>query len=368
MWDTLGSGDRVRPLTTRRAVDLLRCMLETPSPSGEEGRLARLLCDQARGLGLETRIDRAGNLVAETGIGGGPAVLLLGHMDTIPGTVPVRVERGRLYGRGAVDAKGPLAAMLCAAAASAGLPARLTVVAAVEEETPQSRGAVHLLDTVAPPDLLVIGEPGGWTSVVIGYKGKLDLEYRVRRPATHPSNPVEKAAEAAVGFWSDLLDLLGPRRSHAAFGQPAATLLRVAGGMEEATLAVDCRLPPGFDDRALVEALRARAHGGEVRVIHSVPAVLAERSNPVARSLSASIRRHGAVPVPKVKTATSDMNTVAERWRPAMAAYGPGDSTLDHTGDEHVEIEEYLSAVSVLAGALEELADEPVPEQKVTTS
>jgi LysW-gamma-L-lysine carboxypeptidase len=352
----------------RCAVELLRSMLEIPSPSGDERRLARFLHDRLGDLGLDGHIDGAGNLVAGNGLGGGPAVLLLGHMDTIPGAVPVRVQGRRLYGRGAVDAKGPLAAMLCAAAACAGLPARLTVVGAVEEETPRSRGAVHLLDTVAAPDLLIIGEPSGWTSVVIGYKGKLDLEYRVRRPATHPSNPAEKATEAAVRFWGDLLDLLGPQRDHGAFAQPAATLLRVDGNMEEATLAIDCRLPPGFDQRGLVEALRARARGGEVRVVNQVRAVLAERSNPVARSLSASIRRHGAVPVPKVKTATSDMNTVAERWRPPMAAYGPGDSTLDHSEDEHVEIEEYLSAISVLAGALEELAEEPVPEERVTAS
>jgi LysW-gamma-L-lysine carboxypeptidase len=221
---------------------------------------------------------------------------------------------------------------------------------------------------MAPPDLLIVGEPSGWTSVVLGYKGKLDLEYRVHRPATHPSNPAEKAAEVAIRFWGDLLGLLGPARSHAAFDQPAVTLRRVAGDMEEATLAIDCRLPPGFDAPALVEALRARAGGGELRVVNMVRAALAGRSNPVARSLSASIRRHGAIPVPKVKTATSDMNTVAERWRRPMAAYGPGDSTLDHTGEEHVEIEEYLSAVSVLAGALEELSSEPVGEERVTAS
>ena len=350
----------------RRAVGLLRSMVEIPSPSAGEGRLARFLAGELPGLGFATRTDRAGNLIAETGLAGGPAVMLLGHMDTIPGTVPVRLERDRLYGRGAVDAKGPLAAMICAAAACARLPARLTVVGAVEEETPRSRGAVHLLGTTAPPDLLIIGEPSGWASVVIGYKGKLDLEYRVRRPATHPSNPASKATEAAVAFWGDLLDLLGPERDHGAFARPAATLRHMAGSMEEATLAVDCRLPPGFDARGLVESLRApaRARGGEVRVVNAVGAVLAGRSNPVARSLSAGIRRHGGLPVPKVKTATSDMNTVAERWQAPMAAYGPGDSALDHADDEHVEIEEYLSAISVLATALEELASEPVSQQE----
>jgi len=235
-------------------------------------------------------------------------------------------------------------------------------VAGTVEEERRSRGAAHLVETLAAPDLLVVGEPGGWSSVVLGYKGKLDLDYQVRRPSTHSTNPAPKAGELAVAFWQDVLEELGPDRDHARFDAPAATLRRVEGDMLEASLTVDCRLPPGFDRDRFLAALDRRAGDGTVTVLHHVPAVRAGRANPVARGLSAAIRRHGGHPRPLLKTGTADMNLVAPSWPVPMAAYGPGDSTLDHTDDEHVEVEEYLRAVAVLTTALDELAGVTGPD------
>ena len=86
--------------------------------------------------GFRASVDDAGNAVGE--IGDGPMhVVLLGHIDTVPGEIDVRIEAGELVGRGAVDAKGPLAAFVAAATTPvAGL--RVTVVGAVEEESPTS--------------------------------------------------------------------------------------------------------------------------------------------------------------------------------------------------------------------------------------
>jgi [amino group carrier protein]-lysine/ornithine hydrolase len=338
-----------------RAVELLGELLAIPSPSGGEERLARFLAGAMAELGLDARVDEAGNVIGQTGTGTGPTLLLLGHMDTVDRPMAVRRDGTRLYGRGAADAKGPLAAMVCAAAARPGFPGTLRVAGTVEEER-RSRGAAHLVATLPAPDLLVVGEPSGWSSVVLGYKGKLDLEYRVRRPSTHSTNPAAKAGELAVAFWLAVLEQLGPDRDHARFDHPAATLRAVEGDMLEASLTVDCRLPPGFDREEFLAALGERADGGTVTVLHHVPAVRAGRGNPVARSLSAAIRRHGGQPRPLLKTGTADMNLVAPAWPVPMAAYGPGDSTLDHTDDEHVELEEYLKAVAVLTTALDELA------------
>jgi LysW-gamma-L-lysine carboxypeptidase len=243
---------------------------------------------------------------------------------------------------------------VCAAAARPDFPGTLRVAGTVEEER-RSRGAAHLVRTLPAPDLLVVGEPSGWSSVVLGYKGKLDLEYRVERPSTHSTNPAAKASELAVAFWLALLEQLGPERDHARFDRPAATLRAVEGDMLAATLTVDCRLPPAFDREGFLAALQGRTDGGSVRVLHHVPAVRAARGNPVARALSAAIRRQGGRPRPKLKTGTADMNLVAAAWPVPMAAYGPGDSSLDHTDDEHVRVDEYLRAVAVLAGALDEL-------------
>ena len=85
-------------------------------PVGQESTLAHYLVEQAQLLGLHSYVDDVGNWVASThsfkGYTGSQPIILLGHMDTVSGYIPVRIQDGVLFGRGAVDAKGPLAAFL----------------------------------------------------------------------------------------------------------------------------------------------------------------------------------------------------------------------------------------------------------------
>jgi [amino group carrier protein]-lysine/ornithine hydrolase len=354
--------ERTRPATwaadQSAAIELLRKMLEIPSPSYAEAELASFLAAELPSLGFSTEVDAAGNLVAELVRGDGPTVLLLGHLDTVAGQLPVRQQDGRLYGRGAVDAKGPLATMICAAAAAERFAGRLLVIGAVEEETALSRGAMHVRANQPAPAALIIGEPSGWQSVVLGYKGKLDVDYRVECPPTHPSNPVPKATELAAGCWQQVLELLGPDAGHDRFDQPGPTLVSIAGDLCTATAEISIRTPPGFDPDGFLAALAGRLPAGELVPVNSVAACRVGRNDPVVRALTAAIRRRDARPVAKVKTATSDMNTLAEAWQVPMATYGPGDSTLDHSAEEHLVIAEYLAAIEVLGSALVTLGTE----------
>src|SRR3989442_611144 len=194
MTAVVGQVARPTSLSDADALALLRGMLEIPSPSHREQRLATFVVEAMRGLGFTAGVDAAGNAVGELRHGPGPTVMLLGHLDTVDGEIAVVHRDGRLYGRGAVDAKGPLAAMICAAATTA-FAGRVVVVGATEEETPLSRGAVAIRDTHDRPDALIIGEPSGWSGIVLGYKGKLDLHYHVRGAPAHPTSPATKATE-----------------------------------------------------------------------------------------------------------------------------------------------------------------------------
>ncbi|WP_231335640.1 M20/M25/M40 family metallo-hydrolase [Actinomadura graeca] len=354
---------RADPITEDRAVGLLRGMLDIPSPSYAEGALAAFLEREMRSLGFTAHVDDVGNVVGEIGAGDGPTVMLLGHMDTVPGDVPVRTEAGRLYGRGASDAKGPLAAMICAAARTGGSGGRVVVVGAVEEETAPSRGATAVRDTMPPPDALIVGEPSGWSTVVLGYKGKLDLRYEVECEPVHPTRPGLKAAEHAWGCWATLLELLGPGtgpgEGHDSFDRPGPTLVSISGDLVRAEAEFSVRTPPGFDADGFVERLRARTPHGRLSVIGNVGAHRVGRADPVVRALHAGIREHGVRPAAKLKTATADLNVLAEKWRMPMATYGPGDSELDHTPDESIDISGYLRGVSVLTTALDRLAALP---------
>ncbi|MFG1918466.1 M20/M25/M40 family metallo-hydrolase [Micromonospora sp. NPDC048898] len=337
-------------------VGLLRRMVETPSPSGGERGIAQLLVAEMTARRFSARVDAVGNAVGEIGPPGGPTVMLVGHLDTEGATLPVAVRDGRLYGRGSVDAKGALAAMVCAAAASR-FPGRLVVVGAVEEEMPSSRGAHHLGRTHPAPDALLIGEPSGWSSVVLGYKGRTDFRYRVRCAPGHSTRPTPRAAELAAAAWRTFQDAVGPRLSHAVFDLPGTTLHEIRGDLDAAEAVFSVRSPLGFAPDDLLAVLRDRLPEGEITLVSSVPACRVGRRDPVVRALSSAIDGQGVRPTLKVKTATSDMNTLAGYWSVPMACYGPGDSRLDHSADEHLPLDDYLRAIAVLVDALDGLGE-----------
>lgn len=354
-WAFTSSGD----VTETYAVGLLRGMLQIYSACYRERALAGFLVKTMADLGFQAHIDAVGNVIGVIERGDGPTLMLLGHLDTVPGKLPVRSSDGKLYGRGAVDAKGPLAAMICAAAGASDFRGRIVVVGVVEEETPGSRGAMVIRATYDRPDALIVGEPSGWSSVVLGYKGRLDLRYTVTCPATHPTSPAPKASELAVACWAALVDLLGPDASHDVFDRPGATLCQLNAGLTSATVHLNVRTPLGFDGDALVRGLRDRLQAGNLEVLNSVAAYRVGRSDPVARALVSGIRRLDAQPRLLVKTATSDMNTLAEVWDIPMATYGPGDSKLDHSDTEHIVLSDYLRGIDVLSIAISELARLP---------
>src|SRR5439155_154819 len=132
-------------------VEVLRALLDEYSPSGREGAAVHLFLELARCLGLDGHSDAVGNAIAHIGRGP-PTILFLGHIDTVDGALPVRIEDGRLYGRGACDAKGPLAAALIAASRHRGR-GEIIVIGAVGEEL-DSRGTRALLTYHPAPDFL----------------------------------------------------------------------------------------------------------------------------------------------------------------------------------------------------------------------
>ncbi|MFZ1770858.1 MAG: M20/M25/M40 family metallo-hydrolase, partial [Caldilinea sp.] len=109
-------------MNREQAVDLLRGLVAIPSLSHQEAEASAWLAGQMRAAGYDRAfVDTAGNAVGELGAADAARVIvLLGHIDTVPGDIPVRIEATAegdvLYGRGSVDAKGPLATFVAAAA------------------------------------------------------------------------------------------------------------------------------------------------------------------------------------------------------------------------------------------------------------
>lgn len=342
-------------------VAFLKGLVAIPSPSGEEDAVAEFLVKRMTALGFRARRDEVGNVIGELGNQQAEReIVLLGHMDTVPGLIPVRQEDDRLYGRGAVDAKGPLATFVLAAARAAPLSndVRLVVIGAIEEET-HSRGAHHLARARPSPNCVIIGEPSGWQGITLGYKGALNLNYRLVRPAGHSAGGQPAPAEEAVAFWSWLrsyAQVLNRGSTHR-FNtlDPTLRVIRTFGDGLKAGVKMDVelRLPPGIDVAALQQRIRAWNDGGaEVAFPYSEPPFRAEKNTAPVRALLRAIRAVGGQPRFKLKTGTSDMNVVSPAWGCPSVAYGPGDSSFDHTPDEHISIKEYHQAIRVMTQAL----------------
>ena len=337
-------------------IELLEGLLQRYSPSYQEADAVNYLVAQLSAAGFNAVVDEAGNAVGV--LGDGPCeVMMLGHIDTVPGFIDVQREGDRLYGRGSVDAKGPLACF-AAATTRAGVRAgyRFVVIGAVGEEG-DSRGAQFVRDHYRP-DMLIIGEPSSWDRVTLGYKGSTWFEYEVKRTLAHTSANVESACQAAVSYWNRVMDRstqwnVGRLRM---FDQLIPSLRemqsRSDGFVETAQLKFNVRLPLGISVGEADALVRGPAAEAELKLVEGCPAYRAEKNTPLVRSFLAAIRQHGGSPTFSVKSGTSDMNITAPFWQCPAVAYGPGDSDLDHTPHEHVLISEYQRAIQVLAGVL----------------
>jgi len=358
--------DAVPETQTRIEIDeqgaaILEELVATPSVSGNERHACDVFARRARGLGLWAHIDQAGNAVAVRGplSGARREIVLLGHIDTVPGTIRVRREGDVLHGRGTVDAKGPLVAMLLAAA-RAELPRDVTVrvAGAVGEETPRSPGARFIAQTWRTPDACIIGEPSGWDGVTLGYKGRCVATLRVERDCAHSAGPGESASDAVIAWRERVV------RSLPAQGAALAVFDRVqhtvrglrsssSGITDVAEVVVGFRLPPGVTPEGVRGVIgHAAPEGGSFTTEGEEVAHLSARSDEVVSALTGAVRAAGGRGVHKRKTGTSDMNVVSPMWRCPIAAYGPGDSSLDHTPEERVDLREFTRAVRVLEGAL----------------
>jgi len=346
-------------------ITLLQSLLQIYSPSGQEAAAVDYLVGQMNQLGFVASRDAAGNAVGV--LGAGPkTIVLLGHIDTVPGEIPVRIENGELWGRGAVDAKGPLATFVSAAARlKANIPGgwQIVVIGAVGEEA-NSPGAQYAREQYRPV-FTVIGEPSGWEKVALGYKGSLWYTYQVQRSMAHSAGRAESACDTVFRFWNAALAWVSSRNSGTTrlFEQVSPSLRDMNchsdGFREVARLKFNLRIPPGLSLEECDSALRSLLEEADLTMLDGVPAYRSEKNTPLVRAFLAAIRSQGGAPSFSLKNGTADMNIVGPAWNCPIVAYGPGDSSLDHTPEERIRLEEYEKAIEVLASALQGLLDTP---------
>ncbi len=343
--------------------DTLVGLVSQYSPSGEEHRAVEWLVGRMKSLGYANAfIDDAGNAVGE--IGQGPhQIVLLGHIDTVPGEIRMEQDGNLLYGRGSVDAKGPLACFVDAVA-NIGVKDgwQFVVIGAVEEER-DSEGARFVVNQ-HKPDFAIIGEPNQWDRVALGYKGSAWANILVKRGQVHSASGEQTAAEAAVEIWLKIkayVNLFNADKQKI-FDKLLLTLREMETDSNDfeqwARLKVGVRLPMDVSPDHWYGKLGEISDDAEIeRAGYPVPAWSCEKNTLLVRTFLSGIRSAGGEPRFVYKTGTADLNIAAPLWKCPAVVYGPGDSSLDHTPNEHISLDDYSKSVQVLSSVLNKLTD-----------
>jgi acetylornithine deacetylase len=314
------------------------------------------------------------NIVAFTDFPGAPRTLLLEvHQDTVPADNMIidpfagRVEHGRLYGRGACDVKGGMAAMLATFDRLVHeKPPRSTnvVVACTVDEEHTFLGAQHLVQTLRA-DMAIAAEPTR-LNIVNAHKGVVRWHLDTFGRSCHSSSP-EQGTNAIYGMGKILIEIerfaaeLRASKSDPVLGPPTLSIGRIEGGTSVNTVPDHCRIEidrrviPGENPQAAPAELTAylRRHGGaDVRFECSKPWLLAPAlsssgSEELVQELGAAIDAvRGSHRVMSVPYGT-DASTLAESGIPSVV-FGPGDIAQAHTCDEWISLDEVSAASEIL--------------------
>lgn len=353
------------------AIELLNRSLKEYTPSRAEASLANLIKDKSIDeLGFEkTNIDNVGNVIATKG-SGRPVIMLCGHMDTVPGRIPVRMENGYLYGRGASDAKSSLIAMLLAA--SEFPKQRGTIIfAGVVDEEGNATGIKELVRSKSTIDYAIFGEPSGISNITIAYKGRFAFRLTCDvGTSAHASAPwlAKNSIEEVYDFWQAIQLEIGRLDSGSdKSSKVTCSLTEISGGSshnvtpQKCKITVDIRIPTTNTSRKIQELVASIVK--EVSIKKNVRATYriedmtepfeADHTSPLVRALSLSIidvcRKR---PILLRKTGTGDMNILGNAFRIPVVTYGPGDPHSSHTVDERISIAEYISSIEVYSTTL----------------
>jgi len=330
-------------VTETYAVGLLRGMLEIPSPSYQERALADFLAGAMADLGLRTHIDAVGNVVGVVERGAGPTLMLLGHLDTVPGQLPVRCEDGRLHGRGASDMKAGDAVMLSLIETLDADALRFDLAAAfydAEEGPSEGNGLARVLREMpwlSQARLAIVLEPTD-LRIEMGCVGMMNAEVRVAGKPAHSARPwlgvnaVERAAPwlAEITRFPSTPQRVGGVEFHETLQVTTLRAGRTRNVVPDELVAnLNYRFPPG---RTLEEAgrrLRALVPAEfEFRVVDQAPAGDVCSDLPEVREFVERFR-------PKVagKQGWTDVARFTAAGVPAFN-YGPGVPEQAHQADE----------------------------------
>ena len=377
----------VSRVKAERVCEILEKLIAFPTvnPPGDEGEIASFVADFMTTAGLDVEAHEVKpcrpNVVGRLLTGRpGPTLILNTHMDVVPAgdgwsrdPFSAAIENGELYGRGSVDAKGSLAAMLASMEILSGLRSELKgsiVLTAVVDEEMGSSGTKALFPGLKA-DMAVVGEPTG-CRICIAHKGTSRSRIVVRGRSAHAAEPdtgvnaIEGAAHVVLKLKEYHQALQG--RVHRLLGAPTAAVTIIKGGTKGNVIPDRCelilsrRMLPGESETTvrgeleeLFDRLRYReppvdasidqffeTSGGPTETPETDPFVqLARRA--IGRLTGEEVELQGFAP-------NCDMSRIRGAGIPTLIL-GPGDTKMSHQQDEHVSVKD-LEMATLMYGCI----------------
>ena len=384
---------------TDELIEFTRRLVQTPSVSGQEQDVAKLISVEMKRLGFDKVFtDQAGNVVGIIkGSGQGNNIMFNGHMDCVDtgrleswGYAPHGgvIEEGFLHGRGACDMKGGLASHVFAAALikNYGFKHRgdIIVTAVVQEELCVSSGMSYLCDVTLPAekiniDFVVLGEPSD-LKLMLGHKGRVEFEVTTFGRTCHGSKPelginaVNKILPVISGIQA--MDLALPADKK--FGKSTVSLTDIwcrPGGSniipDHCGICLDCRLIPGdtgedvqdriatilkdieqydsdFKAAVRVAEVNSKTYTGLNRVGRKImPSWEIAPDHPMVSQARNALRGLGAgEPEPGYWAFATDGSYTAAILGIPTIGYGPGEEQLAHTPRERVKLQSLIDSMT----------------------
>ena len=375
-------------------VELAKSLISIQSYSGLENQETRTACFIDKlfaDSGFESNVievtDGRSNVIARLpGSGGGKNLLLTGHLDTVPAYdmenafSPV-IKDGKLFGRGAIDMKGPIAAMICAMKCikKMGVPLSGDVIfAGVIDEEERSFGTVHLLKNMPKIDAAIVGEPTSF-NLCIAHRGLEWLEIHIEGRTVHGGrqseglNAISKAAEFLI-YLDERMSGFIANSSHPLIGSGSYNIGTIKGGTQPSTVAGDCfitldrRWLPGENHAEImaqfeevIESFKERAPGYKfnMKILDSSlmePGYTHEvmetgRDEEIVKVIGGAVKAIlGKEPVIARFPAWTDGGLLSTYGKLPTVVFAPGDKLESaHSSVEQIEVDNLIKAVPLYA-------------------
>jgi LysW-gamma-L-lysine carboxypeptidase len=333
----------------QKAKQLLLNILSIYTPSGKENNAESFFYNVSREFNLNLKITKSNSYFFDNG----GKILLAPHVDTVPGFIAPYVENDTVFGRGAVDDKGPLIAMLLATWIALERGKKVSFIALSDEEN-KSAGARELLNEGIKFEHIIVGEPTNTKNIVTEYRGLIHLDIICKSKSEHSSSATQNII-LDISKKIQEISLLP-----STYDKPSIvpTIIRSGEYMNvtpsEAYLHLDVRYPYNTDKSTILSPIYEKFKDCEIKIIESVDPVKVSVNTPAVKAIMKGIIKQGLKPSIVRKAGTSDMN-ILKNITQSIVTYGPGDSKLEHTELEKITLDEIYIAIQTYLNAIEEL-------------